>query len=129
MLHFFDYVYYKSCQFYDKHGEGSGAGISGLAFLSLIQFLNLLSVVTVFWLIFPYEFILTTGDKILGAFVYIVIIFINGIRYNKLNYDILKERWDNEDKKNQRKKQIGVISYILITIVSVNVLMLRKSVF
>lgn len=126
MLRFFDYVYYKSCQFYFRHGEGSGSGISGLAFLSLIQFLNLLSIVTIFWLVFPYEFILTARDKIIVAFIYIIIIVTNGIRYNKLNYDILKDKYESEDERIQQKKQIGVIFYLVITILIVIALIFRK---
>jgi hypothetical protein len=129
MMKFFDYVYYKSCQFYYANGEGDGAGISGLAFLSLIQYLNLISIIAILWLIFPYKFVFTGGAKVITALIFIIIVVVNGFRYNKMNYNTLRERWDNEDKKIKRKKEIRVIFYILITVIIVIGLIFRKSIF
>jgi|CXWL01.1.fsa_nt_gi hypothetical protein len=84
MIRFFDYVYNKICKFYYKNGD-KGARISSLAFLSLLQCLNLFSFFVIFGL-FKY---LPDNKKLIAVISYVFLLFINGIRYNKLNFDIL----------------------------------------
>lgn len=44
-----------------------------------------------------------------------VLIILNGIRYNKLHYDILKEKWNHETASVNINKGVIVVSYILLS--------------
>ena len=41
-MNFFDYLYYRTCQFYKNNGEKEGYRISALAFISTLQILTLI---------------------------------------------------------------------------------------
>jgi len=47
---------------------------------------------------------------------YAILLFINGLRYNKLNYESLKKKWENENG-NINQKNNFVIPYILGSVV------------
>lgn len=111
MLKFFDYVYYCLCKFYYKI-RGEGAGISALAVIALIQFVNLLL------LIFLYDLISHTKfkfDKVIAVLVYIILLILNGIRYNKLNYAVLSDKLKDEQSRRKKVNETLVILYIVLS--------------
>ena len=109
MLHFFDYLYYKSCNLYAKRNP-EGAGISGLSVVALFQMFNLSTVFFLFNIILDKNIHV---NKLLIVAVCALLLVLNGIRYNKLTYAILKERWDNEGKK--RKLENSCCFYYILS--------------
>jgi|SRR6185437_15572660 len=130
MLHFFDYVYYRACAFYNRNGEQTSYKISGLVFLSALHVLNiiffcgLINILFQFWLnIDKYLNI----NKYLIIIAYFILIVLNGIRYNKLSYDILNKKWSKEDFKTQKRIDVAVIGYIILSIIAVIVLIVWRA--
>jgi hypothetical protein len=39
------------------------------------------------------------------------LLVLSGIRYNKLTYAILKDRWENEEENKKSKKQLLLLLY------------------
>jgi hypothetical protein len=105
---FFDYVYYRICRFYDKN-KSSSPGITGLCILSLTHYFNILSIFFILSIAFERKFDIS---KWLGVLLYAILLFINGLRYNKLNYGFLKKKWENENGDIIKKNNF-VIPYIL----------------
>lgn len=58
---------------------------------------------------------------------YVALTILNGIRYNRLNYDVLKQRWADEDAKSYQRKGVGVVLYILLSVVVVIILIIVKA--
>ena len=108
MLHFFDYVYYKSCKLYTKRNP-DGAGLSGLAIIAGLQTFNLMTILFLITIILERKIIVI---KLLFIGLYILLLILNGIRYNKFTYAILKEKWDNEEENKKIKGQLLVLLYI-----------------
>lgn len=109
---FFDYVFYKCCQLYEKNGQ-NGPELFGLNVLSLLQFFNLISIIGFFFQLFNFHPEINRG----WYFVPIIgIPILNGRRYNKINYTDLKEKWNNIDKVTKRKKNMYLRLYIFLTI-------------
>jgi formate hydrogenlyase subunit 3/multisubunit Na+/H+ antiporter MnhD subunit len=108
-MDFFDYVYYKSCKFYAKTDE-EGSGISGLAVIALMEGFNIFTIFILVCLFLQKKFHLGKLSMIVFA---ILLLIANGIRYNKLNYGVLKERWDNEDENIRGRKGRLVVLYII----------------
>ena len=124
-MEFFDYVYYKLCQFYDRSKKGSGAGLSGLASLSLLQLLNLISILALLFQLSHYYIYINKSWFVIPAFALIV---LNGIRYNKLNYAVLRERWKNENEITKKKSKRYVFMYVTSTImVAIAVIIWRSN--
>ena len=91
MLQFFDYVFYRACEFYKKKGEGPGFSFSGLLVISTVQGFNLFSI------LFGTELFLDKKIEISKFYTIVcllVLLVINGIHYNKIDYTILKEKWE-----------------------------------
>lgn len=109
---FFDYVYYRICRFYDKKNSSS-PGITGLCILSLTHCFNILSIFFLLSIVFQRKF---DVSKWLIVLLYAILLFINGLRYNKLNYESLKKKWENENG-NINQKNNFVIPYILGSVV------------
>ena len=124
MLRFFDYVYYRTCIFYEKSGEKKSYRISALVLLSALHVLNLFFL---FQLIFTFLNYLPNINKYIAIIPYAAFLILNGVRYNKLNYDVLRERWANEDVKSYQKKGVGVVLYMLLSAVIVVVLIIIKA--
>ena len=113
MLSFFDYFFYRASVFYDT-GKDNGPAIAGLFILSLMQFFNLLSIECLIEIIRLKKFEI---PKVAVVLVIILLSVINGIRYNKLSYDLLKKRWDNESEKQKKKRGVFVLLYLLLSTV------------
>jgi|KBSSwiStaDraftv2_1062776.scaffolds.fasta_scaffold2908305_1 amino acid permease len=116
----FDYAYYRFCRFYIKDSESS-ARITSLALLSLIQTLNIFSVIVVFGL---YKYFLS-NVKVAVLVTYVTLLILNGIYYNKHNYDVLAEKWKNEDESTQRRKGFYVQAYVGLSLLLIIGLIFR----
>jgi hypothetical protein len=112
-MKFFDYVYYKCCQFYEKD-EKAGAGISGLVLLSVFQCFNIISISAILAQFFHYTG--TPNTKWLGIPMYLLVMILNCIRYNKTNYPDLKEKLKNETETTTRKKFRLVFLYMIVSV-------------
>lgn len=108
MFRFFDYVYYKACNFYLRENPDS-VGLSGLIIIALMQVLNLLTCFFLMSIILGRKFHI---NKLLLIALCILLLVVNGIRYNKLTYAILKDKWDNEEENKKIKGQLLVLLYI-----------------
>lgn len=108
MLHFFDYVYYKSCRLYAKNDK-DGAGLSGLVVIAVLQMFNLMTILLLISIILERKLL---ANKLFILGLYILLLLLNGIRYNKLNYPVLKETWDNEQESKKIKNQLLVLFYV-----------------
>jgi hypothetical protein len=113
MFQFFDSVYYKCCALYAK--EGTDVGVSGLALLAMMQLFNIMTI----------DFIISIQlkkDSLLGKvsiiIVYIVLLVLDGLRYNKLPNTMLKERWDGESESKKAKTQLLVLLYVTVSTIS-----------
>ncbi len=102
-MKFFDYVYYRVCKFYDNHGERS-PGISGLVVISLMYYFNISIVLDSISIFLQKK--LNTGI-LLVLVIFALLLLVNGFRYNRLNYQVLKNIWCNEDNNAMKKKGNG----------------------
>lgn len=114
MLNFFDYTYYRVCKAYYKTKD-SNPRIAGLCIITLMHFFNILSVFCLFCISIQKKIYI---NKILALFVILILMILNGIRYNKLHYGILQEKWQNENADIQTKKGVMVLAYILLSTVA-----------
>ena len=76
MFNFFDYIYYKACEYYSKSGE-KDASYSGLIILMVVQGFNLLSILCIINLITHAKININKYYRIIVA---IVLLVLNGIR-------------------------------------------------
>src|SRR5260221_12513490 len=104
----FDYLYYRFCKFYYSNGD-SGARISSLAVISLLQFFNIFTVFILVSLLFHKDFL---TKKLYIVFICVALIIINGFRYNRLDYDLLNKKWSKEDDVKKKKKTILLAIYV-----------------
>ena len=118
---FFDYLYYRICEFYYAHNSSSPR-IAGLVILSLMYCLNFIFIYGVTSLILKrhIEF-----SKVSLVILYFSLLILNGIRYNKLNFDLLNKRWKGESENIKKKKQTMVMIYIAMSIISIIGLIFR----
>jgi hypothetical protein len=54
-------------------------------------------------------------SKLMVIVVIIVLFIINGFRYNRLTYAMLKERWGNEPIDRKIKRKLWVLFYIVFS--------------
>ena len=113
VLHFFDYLYYKSCNLYAKRNP-EGAGISGLCVVALFQMFNLSAVFFLFNIILDKNIPVSKLLILAGC---ILLLILNGIRYNKVTYAVLKEKWDYEEENKKIKKQLLLLLYIVGSVI------------
>jgi hypothetical protein len=125
MMHFFDYLYYRTCIFYNKNGEKTSYRYSALIFISFLHTINLIFFVQLSYILFSLNFII---NKYYILIPYAVILALNGIRYNKFNYDYLNRKWGKEDVKVSQRKGSVLLMYILLSITGVIVLIIWKAI-
>ena len=113
MLTFFDYVYYKASDFYSK-SDPNGAGISGLVVISLLQFLNVLSAYLLVCILSEQK---PQLNKLYCLALLVFLLIVDGIRYNKRNYPVLKEKWGDEVRSKKTRNQLFVLAYIFCSFV------------
>lgn len=107
----FDYVYYKACDFYSNYG-GSSPKFSGFVVVAMMQYFNLYAIYLLICILLHKKFnegIIT--DLIIG----ILLLIFNGVRYNKKNYDLLKQKWKDEDVRIKLKRRRLVTAYVIIS--------------
>lgn len=124
MIRFFDYTYYRICLFYDRNGDGKSSGISALILLTVVQIINL---TTILGILFQLSHIYLGTNKFLYSIPYFVLLILNGFYYNKYNYDVLKERWKDEDIETQKRKGVGVLLYIVLSGVAIIALIIWRA--
>ncbi len=112
MFKFFDYVFYCVCTFYYKNNDSSPI-FAGLAVLSLMQVINIFTIVALIFHLLKYT---PNHIKLIVGCTCIIVTVLNGFRYNKFNYNILNERWKDDNSKIQKKKGTFVVLYLLLTI-------------
>ena len=111
MFSFFDYVYYKACKIYAKE---NGAALSGVVVMAALQMLNILTI-----LFFICVALKTKGliSKLLIIILYVSLLILNGLRYNKITYSILDEKWGIEPKGEKTKHQLIAILYVCVSFI------------
>lgn len=121
MLSFFDYIYYRVCGFYYSNNSNSPR-IAGLVVLSLMYLFNIV-------FIYGLASLLLNGNIrfsiIATVILYLIILVFNGFRYNRLNYDVLNKKWENESVTSKSKKNRWIWMYFLSTIFSIIALIFR----
>ena len=110
MLKFFDYLFYRACKFYDKGKDQSTAMTGALVILVLMQVFNLLSVFSILQIIIHKKYDVHKLLIVVGIF---LLLIVNGIRYNKLDYAFFKGKWDNND--GMKKRGNFLILYLLLS--------------
>jgi hypothetical protein len=114
-MFFFDYIFYRVAKAY-KSTKDSSAEFAAVCVVSLIEVLNLILMIGIYAQIDHLSFIV---NKLITVLVCLIIVILNAFRYNKLNYDILKERWNNEDAETYQRKGTGVFFYILFSFIAI----------
>jgi len=112
MFNFFDYIFYKACEFYYKEeGKDSGFRISALLIVAMVQGFNLFSVFDIICIIIHKKIYI---NKFYAAIPVLILLILNGIRYNRdaYDYDVLQNRWGNKEEKTKKRKGNLVIAYI-----------------
>jgi len=113
----FDYVYYSIAYLYsNRWGYKVQKEFIGVSILSLIQFLNIVTLIG-FFNISLFE--LTELNPLLITFSsFFIIIILNIIRYKKIiTYSELSNKWDIENNNSIFIKKAGVILYLILTCV------------
>ncbi len=111
----FDYIYYRLASFYENK-FGNEDRFNAIAILSIIQCTNLLSIVSVIYLLQNDKFELSTFVMLLlGTLIFVI---INSLRYNKTKkYQELKILWCNETISIRFKNGFYIIIYFVLSIV------------
>ena len=102
MFKFFDYFYYRAYNYYKKRGFTTPQ-ISALCIVSLMQLFNLLTILFFIYLFLSRKF--DVNKYLIGGFALLLLI-LNGIRYNTLNLNDLVPKWEVID---QTPKKINTI--------------------
>jgi hypothetical protein len=122
MLKFFDYFYYRSCLFYYENNDSS-ARIAALCVVSLFELFNLFSIFAVLSL-------LLTGTiaygRLIGGIMSVGLLISNGFRYNKLNFDVLRAKWQNENGHDRMKRKAFLRTYLILSVLAVLLLIFRN---
>jgi glucan phosphoethanolaminetransferase (alkaline phosphatase superfamily) len=113
MLTFFDYLYYAVCDFYSKRGEKEPR-FTALLISALMHSFNLLSILFFISLITQSKIGI---NKFYAVIMTLALIILNGIRYNKYNYDVMKEKWGNEEESKKKKKAFIIVLYVILSTV------------
>ena len=116
MLKFFDYLYYRTCEFYYKREGDSGFRFTAVLVISTMQGFNFCSILLITNIIFHKKIHINNFEAIIPC---IILVAINMIRYNnnKYDYEVLKEKWATEEKGMKIKKQRLLIAYIVLSTV------------
>lgn len=109
---FFNYLYYRVYLFYVAKKD-SIPGPSALAIVVLLQIVNLISILFLSSIIYGQALLINKGIAII---LFVITLIINAIYYKKNNFDKLSKKWQNEDFALRRKRGVGVILYIVISL-------------
>ena len=122
----FDYTYYKLCLHFIKQKD-EGYSLAAVFALSFFHFLNI-TVVLVIFSVFLFGYTPSNSAPI-AIVLGVIVVVLNGIRYNKLHFKILDERFNSETITRNAQRENAMIWYILITVISAIVLIARKRIF
>ncbi len=111
MFSFFDYFYYRACKFYEEH-RGTGPRFSGLFAIATMQMFNILSLIYLFCFIKKIRYVSYWPILLIT----LIVLLLDGFRYNKVNYDVLKAKWKNENQSKLKKLDIAVLLYFIFTL-------------
>jgi hypothetical protein len=115
MLTFFDYLFYKACEFYYKEeGKNSSFRTSGLLIVAVVQGFNLFAIFFIICIIIHEKI---NVNKYYAVLPVLILLVLNGIRYNRDEYDynVLQEKWGSQESKTRKRKQNLVIAYIIFS--------------
>ena len=110
----FDYLYYRIAFFYDKRfGYSESKELSGVAILSLMQFVNILALLNLFKV---KDSLIKTFQMYLFIVGYLVVFALNYIRYIKLlKFNKLEDKWGNENRNWRLVRSVLLIVYFLLS--------------
>ena len=114
MFKFFDYVYFIACNYYANQNR-SNPGITALITVSFLQMLNILLFIFSFTLLLPHK--PSLNKYLLGGVISLTLLILNGIRYNKKNFEVLKQVWGNEENNKRKKRQTLIVIYIVLSLI------------
>jgi hypothetical protein len=115
-MKFFDYSYYRVCDFYKKKKDSSAELTSSLI-ISLMQFFTVLDSFILIRFIWKYP-IPDNFSKYWFLPLIIIIPIINWNKYVKpQKYRDYKTIWKTESEKEKRKKGWNIIFYLILSIV------------
>jgi hypothetical protein len=120
LLRSFDYVYYRICRWYMNQNDSS-PGITALIIISLLQFVNAFSLFILLCLALKIH---PTLSRVVPVISTITLLVLNGFRYNSLNYEVLSNRWVNEDTLQGKRNGNKVRLYVLLSFLLVATLIL-----
>ena len=109
---FFNYLYYRVYLFYVAKKD-SIPGPSAFAIVVLLQIVNLISILFLSSIIYGQALLI---NKRIAIILFVITLIINAIYYKKNNFDKLSKKWQNEDFALRRKRGVGVILYIVISL-------------
>jgi hypothetical protein len=112
MLRFFDYMQYRVCEFYLKHRGTSPEG-TAIIIVALMQFLNIFSIYNLLSIITQKK--LSVGKGTVLA-VIVLLLFLNGWRYYKFDYGMLKKKWAEPGEQDKTRRGYWIILYIIVSI-------------
>jgi hypothetical protein len=112
VLNFFDYLYYCTRTFYSENKE-RGSGVSALAVVALMQTLNISSIYFLYCLISETR---VNVSKSIIVGLYFCFIVLNGVRYSKLDPDIIKEKWEKEKDNHKIRLRTFLLIYVVLSI-------------
>jgi hypothetical protein len=118
MVSFFDYVYYRVCVFYDKNKDSS-PGVSALLVVCLLQFFNISTILLLIQIAVTKRINISS---LLVVSCIVMLLVVNGFRYNKLNYQVLRGRLANTSAVRKRRKESYVALYLIISTATVFIL-------
>ena len=75
--------------------------------------MNLIVFIQLYYILYKPNIIF---NKYLILIPYGIILILNGIRYNKINYDYLNRKYGQEDTKVRRRKGNVLLIYILLSL-------------
>ncbi len=115
MFKYFDYLFYRVCEYYKKSDE-DGYRFSAALVLAVLQGFNVASVFFYVQILMGVKIKLGTVHAVSYAALFFI---INLMRYKKDKYDIesLKEKWKYETKSTRNRKLNVIILYIVLSII------------
>jgi hypothetical protein len=115
MLKKFDYLFYRVSKYYHDHNRSSPE-FTAVAMVTLVQTLNLLTFLSFLDLIL-HKKLFANQLKLLIIAVFTILFVFNIIRYNKFDYDSLKEKWEREGSDRKKRHARIVVIYLLLSFV------------
>jgi hypothetical protein len=103
---FFDYVYFTISKFYSNYEKA--AETSALLILTLMQVFD---ISIIYFLICLFLHKNYHANALPSIILYIIILMLNGRRYNKMDFNLLSERCEKDKYAN--RKGILAMSYIV----------------